>query len=201
MTMEIVEAPPMPDLTPAHPVYGTCPRCIKAVGVLKSGHLKEHKTPELVRSESWKAVYRCPGSGGRYAEYSKAPGTWGPGTWGKVWDLAAGQWLDLPIQVPVLVVADPRLDGSFPQWRMAEVHSTPAARIGSQRLAAHDRWRIQLYCTEQQATVALIEFENNTVIGAAAKETARRDGFEAMARLVSKMIARMMITEGSGVQH
>jgi len=137
-----------------HPDYGTCPHCIKAVRVDRFGRLRDHPTPELA-SGAIKATYHCPGSTARYAEY---------GEFGKTWDLATGQWVEMPVDVPVLFVHHDRAaerGWEFPLWQL---FATPAdedglVRRAAQKLLDGSKWRIDLLINGLAATGYLVRLD------------------------------------------
>lgn len=182
----VADAPPMPSLEPSdHGSYGTCPHCVKAVGLTKDGFLRDHKTPEFVRNAHWKATYLCPGVGRRYAEHGVTP---------KTWSLNDGDWALLPIEIPVLVIADPKLDGPFPAWRTVEVFQTVMSVGHRERLAAQQGWRIEMTSTESHLSAALIQLTDAGPV-VAHEETIDRGQHNAPTLLITKMLAQIELAQ------
>lgn len=135
-----------------HPEYGSCPNCIKAVRVDKFGRLRDHTTPDLARG-SLKANFRCPGSGGVYAEHGER---------GVTWDLAKGRWIDLPVDVPILFVAHPEATHQgveLPIWQLCEVPAQEIVRRGAAKLLDGSKWRIDLLFSANDVTGHLVQVD------------------------------------------
>lgn len=146
-----IPPPPRVQATEAeHPEYGTCPRCVQAVRVLKSGFLREHKTSYLAVGFA-KAQYQCPGAGRRYAEFEQGTD--------KFWDLASGDWRRCMLRVPVWTAYE---DGSQ-EWRETHVPHSDALEAARDQLWANDLWRIELKVTEDRIYGTLRELKSVTV--------------------------------------
>lgn len=184
--LPVLDVPEMPDMTyqPTHPEYGTCPHCLQAKRITKSGLLPAHQTPWMV-SPFGKATFHCPGGLKRYAEFGEN---------GREWDLHKGEWCEMPVEIPVLVVADPRLEGKFPQWRTVEVYPTVSSHAHRQRLIKQDGWRIELVMDDTDATAVLLRLGDGAPVVQSVQEQAR-DGAEAMCRLVTMMLARIELAQ------
>lgn len=172
-----------------HPEYGSCPNCIKAVRVDKFGRLRDHNTPELARG-SLKATYRCPGSGKGYAEY---------GDFGETWDLKAGRWVELEIDVPVLFVAHDlaaEKGVELPLWQVLGIRPDELIRRGAKVLLDGSKWRIELAFSGATVTGYLIrvDWEGGPAIWENWVDEAAYGGTE---RVVDKLVRRLCATDHS----
>lgn len=170
--------PAMPDPTPAHPHYGTCPNCTRAVRVLKGGWLQNHRTPEYACGNA-KVAYRCSGSGKRYAEYGERP---------KGWDFTAGDWNLINIDVPVLIN-----EGDGYEWKAVEIFQTELhvrlrRYLVPDRVGAEPLWRIEIEATPDRVEGTLLR-EDVGWVPVASTEMSRH--MLGMSRLVMWLLVAM----------
>jgi hypothetical protein len=170
ITEPLAEVPEMPSLEKEHPEYGTCPHCLQAKRITKSGWLPEHKTGYMVYSPSMKATFECPGSGRRYTEHGDRP---------KHWDLRAGDWRWFPLEVPVIVRSDDQDGISEPTWRLVEVPASDDFRRAIVELVKGDRFRIEIQVIGKEVFGTLF------ALGSSVKDGATRPLYEAQARQAS----------------
>lgn len=140
-----------------HPEYGSCPNCIKAVRIDKFGRLRDHSTPELAQGNI-KATFRCPGSHQRYAEF---------GEFGQTWDLRAGRWAPLDVDVPVLFVAHPLATENnveLPIWQLCGVPAQDMIRRTAKVLLEGTKWRIDLLFEGATVTGHLIRVDGDAPV-------------------------------------
>ena len=189
----LTEVPPLEklreDLKAAakeHPDYGTCPHCIKAVRVDKSGYLRAHSTPELAMG-SMKVSYHCPGAGKRYAEH---------GDDGQRWDLSNGRFVDLNVDIPVLLVAHPASAIGLPIWQLSDIPATELSRRAAKTLLDGAKWRIELVFTEREVTSHLIRVDWKGGPAVWESNTERQE-FGGIMDAVSKAVTRLEATDYS----
>lgn len=173
-----------------YPEYGSCPHCIKAVRVDKYGRLRDHNTPELVVGGSMKATFRCPGSGRDYAEY---------GDFGETWDLKAGRWTELDVDVPILFVAHDQAAEKgveLPIWQLVGVKPDDVVRHAVKTLFEGSKWRIDLVFAGATVTGHLIrlDHQDGLVVRATQVDEAAYGGTE---RVVEKLLRQLDSTDYS----
>lgn len=151
--LSVKQTPEFPVMDREHPEYGTCPHCLQGKRLLKGGWLKDHTTPMMV-AYFGTATFQCPGSGRRYAEY---------GEHAKEWNLRVGMWVDLPLDVPVIVREDPDLAESkidMPAWRMVELLPATDARCEQIRqLGKGEEYRIEIFNTADHVEGWLVQID------------------------------------------
>lgn len=171
-----------------HPEYGSCPNCIKAVRVDKAGRLRDHNTPELVVHGNMKGTFRCPGSGKAYAEH---------GDFGERWDLGAGRWVELDVDVPVLLVAHDQAAArgvELPAWQLWPVPPGDVTRRGAKALLDGSKWRIELALGQGIAAARLIRLDHED--GLIVWETqVNGEAFRGTERAIERLLTQLEATD------
>lgn len=170
ITKPLANPPALPDLKKDHPEYGTCPHCLQAKRITKSGFLPDHNTPYMVHSPSVKATFKCPGGGRRYTEF---------GDNAQFWNLRDARFEDFPLELPILVRSHPDDGVTEPTWRLVEVRNTPPRRLALAELVKNDRFRIELEVSGKEAYGVLF------AIGSSETDGTTGAVFEAHARQAS----------------